>query len=626
MKPTKMSLYEIFDRQRVHTVPLYQRPYVWSLQKHWAPMWQDIKGKAVDVRKKQPIRPHFFGAVVFDQVPVFGRQLFNASIIDGQQRLTTSQVFLAAFRDVAKSAGSPSLCDDLCALTANRGAREAPHERFKVWPTNVDRPVFEAVMAAGSPDALGKAYPLRRIGRRKHFEPRPPLVEAYEFFHRAIRFFDTAPGVEEPLPVSEESLDAVFEVVKQHLQLVVIELERDDDPQVIFESLNGRSEALLPSDLIRNFVFLQAKNQSEPADRLYDEFWKEYDERPDLAADAKPGDRFWRRTQTAGRVSRRRLDLFIEHYLAYRTAGVVNIGHLYAEFRDWWARSPRVLCDELRSLRAHSDVYASLLLPTTDTRLGQFAARLHSLDTTTVYPLLLQLLGDPDGRVTGDDLTAVVVDLDSYLVRRLICGLSTAAYNRVFLQLLQKLRAPGAESPRAVVRAHLLAATGESDRWPDDDEFARAWLNAEAYKTVKPGRVCMVLTAIERQMRTSKHETDTPPSGLSVEHVMPQKWQTHWADPDPHVGSGEATEIARQRILHTFGNLTLVTQPLNSALSNGSFADKQREITKSLLCLNTYFQNRSHWDETTILERGKELLARARAVWPHPGKVAGGRQ
>jgi hypothetical protein len=178
VRPSKQTLFHLFDRQRRYAVPLFQRPYVWNEDEQWSPLWEDIASKQAEViQDPRATRSHFLGAVVLEQVRTFGPAVDMTNVIDGQQRLTTFQVLLAAFRNVAREAGSVRLADELARLTKNDGLRsENADEEFKVWPTNADRAVFTAVLRAESRAALEAEYP--PVLRRRRLEPRPALVEA----------------------------------------------------------------------------------------------------------------------------------------------------------------------------------------------------------------------------------------------------------------------------------------------------------------------------------------------------------------------------------------------------------------------------------------------------------------
>lgn len=645
MKPDDISLFDLFQRQRRYVVPLFQRPYVWEEEEQWMPLWQDITGRAEAVLERgqsgspsDRIGNHFLGAVVLNQIRVFGRQVDTVQVIDGQQRLTTLQLMIAAFRDLVATTEEQRLYDDLQRLTENDGVRENEQERFKVWPTNADRQDFEASMSAGSLRALLDRYPLQRRKHARKPDPRPRLVEAYIFFSESVREFCFVPA--EP-PIIAEGHDqngddadillfsvdrahALFEALRRHILLVVVALEEEDDPQVIFETLNARGIPLLPSDLIRNFVFLQAANQDEDVDRLYASQWSEYDERP-AEADVGKDKRFWKQLERQGRVRRTRLDLFVYHYVQYRSGQDFSIGHLYNAFRTWWEKNgTREVASELAELRRHSDVFARLFVPEGDSRIDIFATRLRAIDTSTVYPVLLMLLVGGRDRIESSELDGIITDLESYLVRRMVCDLGTKNYNRFFLSLLERLR-PAEKITRSLVQEFLLAPDGPAGEWPNDKKFNRAWLWNPVYETMKASKCSMVLSAIDRAMRSTKREAITIDGPLTVEHVLPQSWEpATWPKSPESETQSESEETAierRDRLLHSLGNLTLLTQALNSSVSNGPYDKKRLEIaSQSALQINTYFQKALTWDEDVIQSRGRFLFEQAKKIWPYPSK------
>jgi uncharacterized protein with ParB-like and HNH nuclease domain len=148
LRPDKVSVYDLFDKQRQYGVPLYQRQYVWTKDAQWTPLWEDIAEKARRVLREEARAPHFLGAIVTSQRQVFGNEMSSWEIIDGQQRLTTLQILITAFKDVVRASGETQYDVEFRRLTRNEGVMKNPVERFKVWPTNVDRKPFEIVMEA----------------------------------------------------------------------------------------------------------------------------------------------------------------------------------------------------------------------------------------------------------------------------------------------------------------------------------------------------------------------------------------------------------------------------------------------------------------------------------------------
>ncbi|MDO8431112.1 MAG: DUF262 domain-containing protein [Candidatus Binatus sp.] len=314
MQPSTLTIHEVFEKERRYTVPLFQRSYVWTEEGEWEPLWSDIERQANNSLQtlsndRQSTTSHFLGAIVLNVAKVFGRGLARSEIIDGQQRLTTLQIFLAALRDFAQNV-ERDVAETAKRLTLNPLRDPKSDERFKVWPTNADRLVFMNVLEAGSLDEVLARFGKTPLGGKTAM---PRMAEAYKFFFNAIQQF-----VEEDCPSETSSPDryqgtklsqgdrlyAILHALKTSLQFVVIELEEKDDPQVIFETLNARGQPLLPSDLIRNTVFLDASYKGIDIDSLYQKYWRHFDERRSPSPDDRGEDRFWHQFERQGRLLR----------------------------------------------------------------------------------------------------------------------------------------------------------------------------------------------------------------------------------------------------------------------------------------------------------------------------------
>jgi len=209
-------------------------------------------------------------------------------------------------------------------------------------------------------------------------------------------------------------------------------------------------------------------------------------------------------------------------------------------------------------------------------------------------------------------------------VRRVVCRLTPKNYNRTFVALLTKLNKEGLPN-RASLRRELLSLEGDSAVWPNDEDFMGSVIFDPLYDSIGPRRVRLILTALELASRSPKQEAIPLPIGnsLTIEHVMPRGFKPEeWPYPEQETAEEREQESRRWTSLHTLGNLTMLTQPLNSEVSNGPFNLKRPEITKqSLLVLNSYFQGFSDddiWNEKTILSRGFHLADQAVKVWQYP--------
>ena len=621
MKPDKQTVAGIFQNERCFVIPLFQRKYVWNEEDQWAPLWEDIEGRARDHLRHEAAgikgepRSHFLGAVVLNVETTKGLGVTQSDVIDGQQRLTTLQLFLAATRDLGTELGAPEQVQGILErLTRNPGSEVGSRDSFKVWPTNSDQSIFRDVMSAGSLTAV------RELCGRIGFEP--PMARAYLFFANAVRSFVE----EEDSEAIDERFGALALAVRGSLQLVAIHLEAGDDPQMIFETLNARGQPLLPSDLIRNLIFMQATGEEN--NRLYAEYWHHFDDDRADEPDGSGEDRFWHIEERQGRLTRQRIDLFIFHYLTMRSEKDIRIGHLFREFRDWHAEKQASNEELLADLRAMSKHFRRIIEPDSDTALGRFAKRLRSLDTSTVHPILLFLASIEGEQGAGGDVARSIEYLESFLIRRFMCNLTPKNYNRFFLGVLKQAKSAYREDGGSVADAihkELTRSSEDTARWPDAEEFEDGWAWRKLYVQSRPDRAVMILSALEMAKRGSKNENVTLPSGLTVEHLLPQRGDLsnypYAPDEEYEREEDEKPEEGRDDMMHVIGNLTLLTGSLNASVSNGPWPRKVRAIVDdSDLRLNAWLRRNApeKWHEGLIWERSEELFEYARAIWPKP--------
>jgi hypothetical protein len=680
MEPHKVSPLALFSNPLQYLVPIFQRGYVWTIERQIQLLWTDIADRANELEKYQELevqakkngsanlvkkpRKHFLGTVIITdhRAPQLGEPS-TAEVIDGQQRMTTTQLLALAFRDALANVEDIFLKQCVEVYTHNAAAFKQKHYHYKVWPTNAGRAEMTALVEARSVQKVCEQYPIRTSGsgRSKKRISRPLLVEAYLYFYGVISMFlrgryfdevvpdnsdendglnallqdvayteetwatrwihsirhDNPPKVPfEELPIIPERVQLLLSTLTEYMQLIELRLGAEDDAQVIFESLNDRGVRLTPADLVRNFVFLEATRVNAPADVLYESHWQDFDEALAEKGAISKSKLFWKVEERQGRLTNTRLDTLLYHYVSMRTMDDIKLDHVFESFKQWWSIGQRDVDIELARLKNSAALFRSLILPDRGTRLGRFAHNMRVLDSSTMTPVVLYL-GECLGTESEEFLACLQI-LESYVVRRAVCGLTAKAYNRVFPNLLKKLS--GAEKPTAAaVAQHLSGLSGSTQNWPDDEEFKNAWMNGSTYKGLRSAKTKMLLEALELGARnTVHHETQmltTVP--LHVEHVLPIAWREHWPSP-----GDENAEIVRDQLLHNIGNLTLLTEKLNPSLSNHCFDIKRPEITKSLLSLNAYFQGErwhtpgSGWNEEEIHQRAIVLLKIAVKNWP----------
>ncbi|MGI4732999.1 MAG: DUF262 domain-containing protein [Janthinobacterium lividum] len=619
MKPDKLTIHDLFQRERRYVVPLYQRAYVWTRQDQWEPLWEDIERQAeacFSTPGHMPSRSHFLGAIVLNVSRIVGAGVARSEVIDGQQRLTTLQLFIAALRDYATWIGS-TYASRLRRLTVNEDEKPGSEGAYKVWPTNADRAVFRQVMSAGTVEGLDPAF--------GSGDAQPRMAQAYRYFHDQVRAFAETQGND----ARDDRVFALLQALRTALQVVVIELEDGDDPQVIFETLNARGQPLLPSDLIRNYLFMRASHDAAvDIDELYDSYWRPFDDHRAAAAIGGE-DRFWHIEERQGRLTRPRIDLFLFHYLVMQTEADFTIGGLFREFRDWRDRVGGSVEGLLTDLKRYADVFSALIEPTGTDRADVLARRLKAMDTSTVYPFLLYVLGLSSDRLSPADRDRLLVDLESWLVRRFVCQLTSKNYNRFFVGLLAKVkRAPSTDNVADVVRDELARGSDVTTIWPTDRAFRAAWLTKPVYTKSRPDRSAMLLRAIESDLRKSRNEALTLPPALSVEHLLPQRGSRgdYPLATDGLAVGDETPDQCRERLIHTVGNLTLLTSELNASASNGPFAAKvEKIVADSDLRLNAWLRTDppKAWSDDAIVARGERLFGHAVAIWPRSPNDAG---
>lgn len=635
------DLNQIFDGTISFQIPLFQRPYVWNKEKNWEPLWEDIQGLLDYELQYGRHRKHFLGAVVLEQLKNVAGSIETHQVIDGQQRFTTLQLIMLAARDLAKGLDNEKYFDRFNDLVTNKASKvDYEHEKYKVWPTNRDREAFKALHESGAVETEPFAdLTLEMLFSGKPIEPHGNrMQEGYLYFCKQIRGwlsgeFDEADELEQEVN-PEERLEALWKVISGGLQVVVINLDDDDESQVIFETLNARGTQLLPADLVKNYLFRKAQADAQDIEALYKRHWSAFD------------DDFWRTEVTQGRAKRPRIDLFLQHYLTLMMREEVRPAHLFESFKEY-VENQQALSDlpedkqpskpnlsvlpvtteeQLKALSRYSLAFKTFAEPPANSRLAMFLKRLEAVDTATVYPLLLlacdQLL--PAQQLEFDRFLTV---LESFLVRRMVCGLTSKNYNRLFLDVIKTLDGKGSLTADAL-KAILQSSDGDSVRFPTDEEFKASILNRPIYHALAQYKIRAVLEAIDQVQADRKSENLELPNDLTIEHVMPVKWELNWPIPEDHQADPEAKlqfTQKRDQVVHTLGNLTLITGSLNPSLSNGSWQKKRPELAKySKLNLNRYFypvhegeDPLSDWSEDSIRERGRVLFQAASSVWPY---------
>ena len=291
---------------------------------------------------------------------------------------------------------------------------------------------------------------------------------------------------------------------------------------------------------------------------------------------------------------------------------------LFTAFQDFARGQGGTPAELMAIFRTYSDVYKSFESFPKDSSEGQFFQRLDQLDTQTIYPLLLESFKRLHGAQHSEEREQLTADLESFFVRRVVCQLTAKNYNRLVVDMLKDLRSSNDFSADAV-RKFLLKQTADTGRWPTDEEFSESWKSIQFYKKLKRSKARMILEGLELASRTKMTERITVRDRLTIEHLMPREWKEHWPLQSKDGIPTDVLEKRRNALIHTIGNLTLLTKTLNPSISNGTWEKKREAILKhSALSLNREFQQRLEWNEDKIEARSENLLTLALKIWPRP--------
>lgn len=609
MKADTYELKGIFGKERVFVVPTFQRDYEWTQDGQWELLFDDLDGLAdrlytarlhhqtsgssLKSLPEKQVAPHFLGAIVCDLVPTTTGDIDTRAVIDGQQRLTTVQLLLRGLLDVLLEDDSPRVPRVKRLLTNPNDivSTEHPEHLYKLWPRRKDRDVWPAAMRD---------------------DPPPQTISDHPYL-KARRFFADQIRVAKENLDGASKLDEITDALLDLFKIVVIDLEENDDAQIIFEVLNGRQTPLAASDLVKNLLFLRAERAQDDVDALYDRYWSEFDEK------------WWKKKVGTGHAARQRRDILLSVWLSAASGDSASVAHLYGEVRRYLDAEDRKPMDLIREINHYGVCYRAIYEETSSAspRVADAYRRLIRLNVSTAMPLLVWMSTVSPDELSAADHERAVLAVESWVVRRMLRGANTRGYNLAFMSVLRAAQAAqrtGGDIADAVVAA--LDSDSRSLGWPDDSEIAELFQNKQLYRGLSAERLRMVLAAIDDELQArNRKEPDSTINydNLQIEHIMPQKWRPEW--PLPAGASAEAEQL-RDVVVHTAGNLTLVTASFNGSVSNGAWSAKRPEFAKQAkLELNRAVGESEEWDERRIAERAAQMASIAAEVWLPPARL-----
>lgn len=552
----KLLIYMDGSKKRF-VIPVYQRNYDWKIEQ-CKQLFDDL------VRIiKQKRKSHFFGSLVSVFDP--GGTQLEFLIIDGQQRLTTVSLILLAMNRLitngtilpkASHLGQQILEDYLV------DKWEPEDTRIKLKPIKNDQKAFKKL-----------------FDNNYDYIPDSNLTINYNYFYDRIQ-------------KQEISIDELYEAIFK-LEIINIVLNEDDNPQLIFESLNSTGLDLSEGDKIRNYILMGLSSKLQ--EKLYNKYWNIIEQ------------------CTGYDVSS-----FIRDYLSVKQQLTPAFRDVYYKFKDYVENNKfgdiEIL---LTDLLDYAKRYQHLLTANTKQKnINDCIYRLNRMKTTVTRPFFMEVLRmEESNKLSADDTFKVFSIIENYIFRRAICDISTNALNKVFLLLYKEIvRIDGTLNNYLEKLKFILQNKKEKGRYPDDEEFAEAL----SQKNIYAMRGETKLYLFERLENFDTLETKDvwnhfDNATYSIEHIMPQKLTADWMEE-----LGDDYERIHSMWLHRLANLTITAY--NAKYSNKSFSEKcnmSNGFKQSGLRINKLISEKAKWTESEIEDRDNMLQNKALTIWPY---------
>ena len=558
MKGSECRLIEYMEGSKKRfIIPVYQRNYDWKTE-NCKQLFDDL----VKVIKNNR-RSHFFGSVVSVYEPS-GRNT-EFLVIDGQQRLTTVSLLFLAMYNLINNNVIASQDDSLGKQIYEDFLvdKYKPQDtRIKLKPVKNDRKAF------------GKLFDSVDEHIRES-----NLTANYNYFYDRIQ-------------KQEITIDQLFDAICS-LEIINITLNNEDNPQLIFESLNSTGLDLSEGDKIRNFILmgLPAKEQDE----YYEKYWNRIEE-----------------------CTKYDVSSFVRDYLSVKQLAIPSQKKIHISFKEYVEQTSLEAEDLLKDLLAYAKRYKILLNGGAKNKaLDACIYRLNRLETTVTRPFFLEVMRIYDeNKLDISQVTDVFLITENYLFRRNICDLPTNSLNKIFLMLHREIiRYDGTDVDYVEKFKYALLSKKEKARFPDDDEFATGFAERQVYHMNSKNKI-YILERLENYGTSEDKDVygHCDDGTYSIEHIMPQHLTPAWVK-----ALGEDYEQIHEIWLHRVANLTLTAY--NSKYSNSIFEEKKtmkNGFEDSGIRMNTYIAKKDKWTLSEIEERNQYLMSRALEIWEAP--------
>lgn len=562
MKGDAQPLIKFFDgSDKRFIIPLYQRNYDWK-EENCEQLFQDLLKMHHSERKS-----HFFGSIVSN----IQSGTEDRFIIDGQQRITTVSLMLIAMVNAYKAGDIQATDSKLVDKIFKRYLVDEYQEderKVKLKPIKKDMDAFDSLL----------------YKPKEQYVKGSNVTRNYEFFYDKIMKLGL-------------TMDELFETIKK-LEVINIKLDEDDDPQLIFESLNSTGLDLSEADKIRNYLLMSLAPAEQ--DDLYTRYWNPIEESTKYDPSS-----------------------FVRDYLTMKQGKIGRIDKIYFIFKEYAENEKIGRAELLEEMHHYAKIYSQIDNANMGTeKINRKLNQVRTLDSTVAYPFYMAFFDYAGKNGLSDEEKYRVLDIvEAYWARRIICNLPSNALNKVFATLHRDVlnnmnkAVEGTNPTYTDVLVYLLLKKGRSSVFPKDDEVKEDFATRQVYKM--PANLRMfILERMENRDSKECHDVvkQLTEKTISIEHIMPQTLSDKWKE-----ALGDEWERIHQQYLHTMANLTLTGY--NSQYSNLAFIEKrdmEKGFNDSAFRLNNYVKSCDQWTEAEMKQRQHDLLEVFMRLWPMP--------
>ena len=565
MKANEKSFLSFLQGLNQYLIPIYQRKYSWS-EEECEQLWDDV----VRVAKSDDIPSHFIGSIVYIHQGIYEASAVTPLfVIDGQQRLTTLTLLLAA---MAKEINEENCPKNITKKKIENyylfNNDEEGEKRYKLILTDIDKKTLISTLD----DSILPEKQSKRI------------LDNFNYFREQIK-------------KSQIDLDFLHKGL-QKLIMVDISLDSNyDDSQLIFESLNSTGVKLSQTDLIRNFILMGLEPDIQK--KIYENFWQPMEQNFDYH-----------------NIDSKKFDRFMRDYLTIKLNEIPKEDDVYAKFKEYFYMQGKNTHDLIQKIASDIYDFSQLFIilafeKTDDVEIRQKIHNINSLNVEVVYPFLLEVFSDyyqnesNETKLTKHDLLIILDMIESYVFRRQICEVPTNSLNKTFATLYGLIDKDNyLDSLKAI-----FIIKDSYRRFPNDSEFNKQFMIKNVYKFRSRSYLFNKLENFDRKEPVSIDE-------YTLEHIMPQNenLSNEWRKE-----LGKNWQDIHRNYLHRIGNLTLTGY--NAKLSDKPFHEKQTMVggfKDSPIRLNSELSTITNWNETEIQNRSQRLANKALEIWKYP--------